>query len=81
VKPAWGPRGAVRDDAVFQLVADVCPRADRGQDRVADSRRDAREAGSLATDARWSVPAIPPATPLWTDDFSNILGVLSLNPR
>jgi hypothetical protein len=43
--------------------------------------RNEGDLGSLATDARWSVPAIPQATPLWTDDFSNILSVLSLNPR
>jgi hypothetical protein len=43
--------------------------------------RNEGDLGSLAIDARWSVPAIPQATPLWTDDFSNILSVLSLNPR
>ena len=43
--------------------------------------RNEGDLGSLATDARWSVPAIPQATPLWTDDFSNIISVLSLNPR
>jgi hypothetical protein len=37
--------------------------------------------GSLAIDPRWITPAIPRATPLWTDDFSNILSVLSLNRR
>jgi spermidine synthase len=42
---------------------------------------DASDLGSLATDARWGTPAIPQSTPLWTDDFSNILSVLSLNPR
>ena len=43
--------------------------------------RSAGDLGSLAADPRWSVPAIPPSTPLWTDDFSNIFSVLSLNPR
>jgi hypothetical protein len=37
--------------------------------------------GSLANDPRWSTPPIPQSTPLWTDDFSNILSVLSLTPR
>jgi len=37
--------------------------------------------GPLATDQRWRVPAIPPSTPLWTDDFSNIVSVLNLNAR
>jgi spermidine synthase len=41
--------------------------------------RNAADLGSLATDARWSTPDIPPSTPLWTDDFSNIFSVLSLN--
>jgi hypothetical protein len=40
--------------------------------------RNAVDLGPLATDARWSVPAIPPSTPLWTDDFSNIISVLNL---
>ncbi len=43
--------------------------------------RTATDLGSLATDARWITPAIPPSTPLLTDDCSNILSVLSLNRR
>jgi hypothetical protein len=43
--------------------------------------RDASDLGSLSTDARWSTPAIPPSTPSWTDDFSNILSVLNLTAR
>jgi spermidine synthase len=43
--------------------------------------RNAADLGSLAIDPRWITPAIPPSTPLWTDDFSNILSVLSLNRR
>jgi hypothetical protein len=43
--------------------------------------RNASDLGSLAIDARWIIPAIPPSTPLWTDDFSNILSVLSLKRR
>jgi hypothetical protein len=41
--------------------------------------RNTAHLGSLATDPRWSIPAITRSTPLWTDDFSNILSVLSLN--
>jgi hypothetical protein len=37
--------------------------------------------GSLVGDPRWVIPPIPPGTPLWTDDFSNIVSVLSLTPR
>jgi spermidine synthase len=43
--------------------------------------RTAADLGSLATDARWGKPSIPTSTPLWTDDFSNILSVLRLNVR
>ena len=43
--------------------------------------RNSADLGSLATDPRWGTPPIPASTPLWTDDFSNILSVLSLNPR
>ena len=43
--------------------------------------RSASDLGSLAIDPRWIIPVIPPSTPLWTDDFSNILSVLSLNRR
>jgi len=37
--------------------------------------------GSLGADPRWLTPRVPDGTPLWTDDFSNIVGVLSLTPR
>jgi hypothetical protein len=37
--------------------------------------------GALVGDPRWVIPPIPPGTPLWTDDFSNIVSVLSLTPR
>ncbi|PWT86447.1 MAG: hypothetical protein C5B57_01055 [Blastocatellia bacterium] len=37
-----------------------------------------RDLGALQSDPRWSPPALTASTPLWTDDFSNILGVLSL---
>ena len=40
--------------------------------------RNSADLGPLATDARWSMPAIPQSTPLWTDDFSNIVSVLNL---
>jgi hypothetical protein len=38
--------------------------------------RDRAALGALATDSRWKPPVVAPATPLWTDDFSNILSVL-----
>ena len=40
------------------------------------SRASARDLGGLTTDARWRPPVVAPSTPLWTDDFSNILSVL-----
>jgi spermidine synthase len=43
--------------------------------------RDRRDFGALANDSRWTVPTIPAGTPLWTDDFSNILSVLRRDER
>ncbi len=41
--------------------------------------RDPADLGALVRDPRWFAPALIPSTPLWTDDFSNILGVLAWN--
>jgi hypothetical protein len=38
--------------------------------------RDRADLGPLASDSRWVPPVVTAATPLWTDDFSNILSVL-----
>jgi spermidine synthase len=38
--------------------------------------RDRAALGGLAGDPRWKPPVVAPTTPLWTDDFSNILSVL-----
>jgi hypothetical protein len=38
--------------------------------------RDRADLGALAADARWQPPVVAATTPLWTDDFSNILSVL-----
>ena len=38
--------------------------------------RDRQDFGPLNADSRWSVPQAPTGTPLWTDDFSNILSVI-----
>ena len=32
--------------------------------------------GGLSDDSRWRDPEVRPGTPLWTDDYSNLLGVL-----
>lgn len=34
--------------------------------------------GPLLDDRRWAPPAVPADTPLWTDSFSNILGVFAI---
>jgi hypothetical protein len=41
--------------------------------------RNTDELGGLAADARWVVPIVSAKTPLWTDDFSNILSVLTMH--
>ncbi len=38
--------------------------------------RDRTDLGGLGRDSRWTAPVVRPSTPLWTDDFSNILSVL-----
>ena len=38
--------------------------------------RTREDLGPLSRDQRWQAPAVPASTPLWTDDFSNILSVL-----
>jgi len=43
--------------------------------------RDRRDLGPLVGDPRWVTPAVLPSVPLWTDDFSNVLSVLSLRQR
>ena len=40
--------------------------------------RNRADLGALMQDARWSRSSPSPSTPLWTDDFSNILSVLDL---
>jgi hypothetical protein len=35
------------------------------------------DVAAIATDPRWIAPAVHASTPLWTDSFSNILGVFS----
>ena len=38
--------------------------------------RDPADFGALARDPRWNPPVVQATTPLWSDDFSNILSVL-----
>jgi hypothetical protein len=38
--------------------------------------RDAADLGLLTRDPRWIVPTVTQDTPLWTDDYSNILSVI-----
>ena len=32
--------------------------------------------GPLARDPRWLPPAVPADTPMWTDDYSSLIGVM-----
>src|SRR5262249_45369373 len=45
---------------------------------LATASRDA--IGTLTRDPRWEIVRPSPETPLWTDDFSNILAALRLRP-
>jgi hypothetical protein len=56
------------------------PKHKTGSDWVVMAR-DARALGALTQSAAWHAPAVPASTPLWTDDFSNILGVLHIGGR
>jgi hypothetical protein len=38
--------------------------------------RDPADLGDLVRDPRWQAPVVQASTPLWTDDFSNILSVM-----
>ena len=40
--------------------------------------RDARDVGPLIVDPRWVPVGGSRGAPLWTDDFSNVVGVLRL---
>jgi hypothetical protein len=40
--------------------------------------RSRSDLGALVDDRRWAAPEVPADTPLWTDGFSNILGVFKL---
>ena len=38
--------------------------------------RSEAELGAIQTDPNWEKVKVGPHTPVWTDDFSNIIGVL-----
>jgi hypothetical protein len=38
--------------------------------------RSAADLGSLTTSSQWVAPQVQPSTPLWTDDFTNLLTVM-----
>ena len=38
--------------------------------------QDPNDLGGLKSDSRWTIPTVSTRTPLWMDDFSNILSVL-----
>ena len=41
--------------------------------------RDPRSLGSLTRNPKWAAPVVAASTPLWTDDFTNVLSVF--HPR
>ena len=49
----------------------------RASDWVVMARRPT-DLGPLTSDRRWFAPRVSQSTPLWTDDFSNILSVVNL---
>jgi spermidine synthase len=62
-----------------QMQAVTASEADLGQaasDWVVMARS-AEDLGGIASDPRWVAPTVSASTPLWTDDFSNILSVLT----
>jgi hypothetical protein len=79
--PVVGQLAASHGLVALQQVERLKPDAPEGKREshwvvMARSRSDL---GGLTADARWS-PLVPSATtPLWTDDFSNILSVLSVH--
>jgi spermidine synthase len=38
--------------------------------------RDPSDLGALIADRKWRAPAVASSTPLWTDDFSDLIGVI-----
>jgi hypothetical protein len=49
----------------------------KSQSRWVVMARTREDLGMLTQDTRWAPPAGTAQAPLWTDDFSNILSVLS----
>ena len=43
--------------------------------------RESDDLWPLQEDPRWAAPIVPPSTPLWTDDFSNILSAVHFSFR
>ena len=41
--------------------------------------RSSEALGALVEDPRWTHPIVPAGTHVWTDDFSDVLGVLKTN--
>jgi hypothetical protein len=42
--------------------------------------RSREDLGALTSSSAWHAPVVAPSTPLWTDDFSNVLSVLHIRP-
>jgi spermidine synthase len=61
----------------FDAVGPGSPEGKEASQWVVMARTPA-DLGPLTADRRWSTPVPAASTPLWTDDFSNILSVLSV---
>ncbi len=60
---------------------DRITREDADMDKTASEwlvmAQDPESLRNLCQDPRWASPVADPSTPVWTDDFSNILSVLT----
>jgi hypothetical protein len=61
-------------EQVDQHPVDLTERGQSTSNWMVMARRP-EDLGALASDPRWVAPTVLPSTPLWTDDFSNILSV------
>jgi SAM-dependent methyltransferase len=79
--PVLARLAADRGLTTFEEIRTRAAQADRTTDGESSSdwvvaSADPGALVALATDPRWTLVTPPPGTPLWTDDFSNILAVL-----
>jgi hypothetical protein len=59
----------------YQNVSNAEAAEGKSESRWMIMGRNVSDLGTLIADRRWTTPRVEPSAPLWTDDFSNILGV------